>query len=132
MPVLAQRRRRTGGRPCRIQGEHQGAENAGTVTELGSDDIAIRAIENLTAIDVAAEPAAEARTNERQQARLIHDAAAHHDALGRHGDDQLRAQLAEIVRLDFPLRMGFFDLRSDAPVRAMIAGPLARPSRQSP
>ena len=59
----------------------------------------------LAAIDVAAQPVAHALTNQGQQARLGHDAAAHNDALRRHRHDQLGAQLTQVIRLDVPLRM---------------------------
>src|SRR6266403_1817299 len=60
----------------RIHGQRQRTEDTGAVTEIGRDAITIDAVEELAAIDVTAQPVGQARTNERQQARLIHDAAA--------------------------------------------------------
>jgi hypothetical protein len=42
----------------------------------------IAAVEKFSSIDVTTQPVAQARANERQQARLTHDAAAHDDSLG--------------------------------------------------
>jgi hypothetical protein len=88
-----------------LDGQQQGAQQAAVGAQAGGDDVAVDVGVDLRAVDVAAEPMLQAQAQRREQARLLHHAAAEHEALRRGQQRDLCAQLPQVVRFDAPQRM---------------------------
>ncbi len=63
------------------RGEHQSAQNAGSISELCRNHVAIDFVSEFRSADVAVQHASELFPDEREQVLLFHHAPAEYDSL---------------------------------------------------